>query len=766
MERLFNGQLLMQKKTISNTTLCCIDCVNHELSIRALRTSMASCAFERVVFLTDRHFELPGIETVRIAPLDSRGAYSAFVLRALADYIETEFALIIQWDGYIVNSAAWHDEFLRHDYIGAVWGHLTDTFRVGNGGFSLRSKKLLSACRQIALEGEALNEDELVCRKHRGLLEREYGIRFAPERIAERFSFELTYPGAMPFGFHGLFNIWLVLPLAETARYIAELPANVVASMQFWRLGLNYCSLRQFQFAGMIFRRILALDPEHMEARRHLAALERRPLYDRRTRRVEACPCNSGRRYKNCCGADPDARIARGATRAEDIQWLLGVALQHHQQGRVVHAAAIYRMILDEQPDNAIARQYMGVIAHQNGDPSEAIRLIERAILDQPAIPDFHNNLGLVFQSQGDLARAIDCYRRAIELDAVYVEAYCNLGLALQADGRARESIPYFEQATRMKPDFAQAHWNLSISFLTTGDFERGWPEYEWRLKTPGLADTEKRFAQPFWQGERLEGKTLLLHAEQGFGDSIQFIRYAPLIARRGGRVVVECRPGLKRLFETVPGIAQVVDRGEPLPAFDVHCAQLSLPSRFDASNGNIPADVPYLFVERSLSAHWRARMPDTGGKPGIGLAWAGNPDHSNDRNRSISPDCFSMLAADGGAAFFSLQKSGGGSRAPPPAPMAGVCDLMGQVEDFADVAALIAHLDLVISVDTSTAHLAGALGKPVWVLLPYAADWRWQQGRDDSPWYPSMRLFRQRRRGDWDEVLRRVRHALHEFIR
>ncbi len=752
---------MQQTRKISKTTLCCIDCINHDLSIRALRASMASCSFERVVFLTDRFFDLPGIETVQIPALNSRDAYSAFVLHALADYIETEFVLIIQWDGYVINSAAWNDEFLQHDYIGAVWGHLGDGFRVGNGGFSLRSKKLLSACRQIALEGETLNEDELVCRKHRCLLERESGICFAPEKIAAQFSFELTYPGTLPFGFHGLFNIWLVLPPAETARYIAALPSNVVDSVQFLRLGLNYCSLRQFSFAEMVFRRILARAAGHMEARRHLAALERKPLFNRPVRRIECCPCNSGRRYKHCCGTDPSAAVARGATRDEDIQWLLAAALQHHRQGRVVHAAAIYRMILDEQPDNAIARQYMGVVAHQGGDHSEAIRLIQQAILVQPGIPDFHNNLGLVFQAQGDFPRAIDCYRHAIELDRGYVEAYSNLGLALQADRRAHESIPYFEQAIALQPDFAQAHWNLSISLLVTGNFERGWPEYEWRLKTPELAGTEKRFVQPAWQGERLDGKRILLHAEQGFGDSIQFIRYAPLIAQRGGRVLVECRPGLKRLFETVRGIAQVIDRGESLPAFDVHCALLSLPSRFEASNGNIPADTPYFRLEPSLSARWRARMPDSGGKARIGLAWAGNPDHSDDRNRSISPDRFSALAATRGAAFFSLQKSVGAGRAPPVPPAVSLCDLTGQVDDFADMAALISNLDLVICVDTSVAHLAGALGKPVWVLLPYASDWRWQLGREDSPWYPSMRLFRQRQRGDWDDVLRRIGHQL-----
>ena len=757
---------MQQKNKSSTVTLCCIDCINHDLAIQALQTSMARHTFDRVVFLTDRAFALPGIETIQIPALNSRDAYSAFVLHTLAEYIDTDFALLIQWDGYIINAAAWRDEFLRHDYIGAVWGTYNDAFRVGNGGFSLRSKKLLLATRRIALEGEAQNEDDLICRKYRPMLESEFGIRFAPENVAEQFSFELTYPKALPLGFHGLFNIWLVLLPTEVADYIAALPANIVASIQFLRLGFNYRDLRQFRFAEMIFRRILALDPMHPEAKRQLAALEKKPLFDnRKISRNEPCPCNSGQRYKNCCGKEPGVAIARGATRAEDIQWLLAGGMQHHQQGHAVHAAAIYRLILDEQPDHAIARQYLGVIAYQNGDHAEAIRLIEQAIAQMPQIPDFHNNLGLVFQATGDLQRAIACYRQAIELNSQYAEAYNNLGLALDANGSAAQAIPYFEQAISLQPEFAQAHWNLSISLLVTGNFHRGWSEYEWRLKTPELAGTEKRFAQPHWQGERLDGKTILLHAEQGFGDSIQFIRYAPLIANLGGRIVVECRPGLKRLFETVPGIERVIDRGDPLPGFDVHCALLSLPSRFNTANETIPAGIPYFTLPPTLTASWSAKIPDTDGKLKIGLVWAGNPGHSNDRNRSISLDRYaSIMATSEQAMFFSLQKNVGPGQPPNAASSLTLCDLTEQVDDFADMAALISNLDLVICVDTSVAHLAGALGKPTWVLLPYAPDWRWQLGRGDSPWYPSMRLFRQQQRGDWDDVLHSVQQALHDL--
>lgn len=748
---------------IANTTLCCVDCINHELAIEALRKSMSACSFERVLFLSDRNMDVPGIETVLISPLRSRDEYSAFILHELVHHIETDFVLLVQWDGYVVNPAAWTDDFLGYDYIGAVWGQHQDAFRVGNGGFSLRSKKLLQATQTIPIEGENQNEDDLICRKYRPMLESSYGIRFAPESVAEQFSFEIAYPRRMPFGFHALFNTWLILEPHELEGYIANMPRGIVGSRQFFQLGINYRDLRQFQLSEAIFRRILAVNPDHQEARLQLDALARTPSTPLSVRRNEACPCGSGQRYKNCCGKAPVISVARGSNRAEDIQWLLSVAMQHHQANHLVHASAIYRLVLHEQPDNAIAMQYLGVISYQNENHEEAASLIKRAIRIQPGIPDFHNNLGLVFHAMGDLGRAVECYRQAIDLNANYVEAWNNLGLALEADGRPAEAIPCYERAIALQPAFAQAHWNLSLVLLATGDFPRGWREYEWRLKTPELAGEAQRFSQPAWNGDPLNGKTILLHPEQGFGDAIQFIRYIPLLTSLGGKIVAEVKPALRRLFAQIPGIERVIAQGEPLPHFDVHCPLLSLPFHFGTTLDNLPAEAPYLSADPQSAELWRQRIPDTHGALKVGLVWAGSPGHKNDRNRSIGLDQFNVLGDIPDLAFFSLQKGPGANQVGQPVVNIHVHDLMEYVEDFADTAALIGQLDLVLCVDTAVAHLAGAMGKPTWVLLPFAPDWRWLQERTDSPWYPSMRLFRQRKNGNWGEVLLRVREALAE---
>lgn len=749
---------------IADTTLCCVDCIHHELAIEALRKSMSGCSFERVLFLSDRNIEAPGIETALISPLRSRDEYSAFILHGLARHIETRFVLLIQWDGYVVNPPAWVDEFHEHDYIGAVWNQYQDAFRVGNGGFSLRSRKLLQATQAIPIEGENQNEDDLICRKYRPMLESSYGIRFAPESVAEQFSFEIAYPKRMPFGFHALFNMWLVLEPHELDGYIANMPGSIVDSRQFFQLGVNYRDLRQFQLAEAIFRRILAVNPEYRDARLQLDALIRPPAAPPSAGRNGACPCGSGLRYKNCCGKIPVTSVARGSSRAEDIQWLLSVAMKHHQANHLVHASAIYRLVLHEQPDNAIALQYLGVIAYQNENHEQAASLIKRAIWIQPDIPDFHNNLGLVFHAMGELEQAVECYRQAIALKASYVEAWNNLGLALEAYGQPAEAIPSYGRAIALQPEFAQAHWNLSLALLVTGDLQRGWREYEWRLKTPGLAAESQRFSKPAWNGDSLNGKTILLHPEQGFGDAIQFIRYIPELTSLGGKIMVEVHPALKRLFAQIPGIERVIIRGETLPHFDVHCPLLSLPFYFSTTLENLPAKTPYLCADPHSAGLWRQRMPDTrGARLKIGLVWAGNSKHKNDRNRSIALDQFDVFGDIPDLAFFSLQKGANATRAEGPAANFHIHDLMEYVEDFADTSALIGQLDLVLCVDTSVAHLAGAMGKPTWVLLPFAPDWRWLQERNDSPWYPSMRLFRQRKIGDWSEVLLRVKEALAE---
>ncbi|RFC36389.1 MAG: Tfp pilus assembly protein PilF [Candidatus Nitrotoga sp. LAW] len=740
-------------------TLCCVDCINHELAIEALKKSKEKCVFDRVLFLTDRDFSLPDIETIKILPIRSRQEYSMFVLHELHRYIDSDFVLLVQWDGYIINPNAWTNEFLNFDYIGAVWGHHKDGFRVGNGGFSLRSRKLLLATRAIPFD-EELAEDELIGRKYRPLLEEQYQVRFAPESEAEKFSFETTYPARQPFGFHGLFNIWMTLAPNEVEQFIHSLPSNVTNSIQFFRLGINYRDLRQFRFAEAVFQRILENNPAHSDARSQLAAMASPPA-SKTISRNATCACGSGERYKNCCGKIAVTSIPRGATREEDIQWMLSVALKHHQLGHIVHANTMYGLILHEQPQNAVALQYSGVIAYQSGSHEKALKLIEQAIQIQPSIPDFHNNLGLVFQAIGDHQRATECYRQAIALNANYVDAYNNLGLILEATGRPAEAVTYYERAIALRPDFAQAHWNLSLALLATGNFLRGWDEYEWRLKTPELAGEGNRFTRPLWNGEDLRGKTILLHAEQGFGDAIQFIRYAPLVASLGGHILFECKPALKRLFKEVEGIHEIILRGDPLSQYDFHCPLLSLPPRFRTAEVEIPVAAPYLFPDEGLVEDWRKRMPDTGSALKVGLVWAGSPGNKNDLNRSIALSQFDLFGTVENVVFFNLQKGSGEAQANDPLTNLHFIGLTEDIGDFASTAALIANLDLVICVDTSVAHLAGAIGKPAWVLLPFAADWRWLLEREDSPWYPSLRLFRQCNIGNWEEVVVRVRDAL-----
>jgi len=298
---------------------------------------------------------------------------------------------------------------------------------------------------------------------------------------------------------------------------------------------------------------------------------------------------------------------------------------------------------------------------------------------------------------------------------------------------------------------------------LLCGDFENGWKHYEWRWLAKEFPSERRNFTQPLWLGEALDDKTILLYVEQGLGDALQFVRYAPLVAAHGGRVVVECPKSLKRLFETVAGVDCVIARGEDLPEFDVQCPFLSLPGLLSPDAEHIPVDAPYLSVPDDTVEHWRARLQQVEDLK-VGLVWAGSPHHTNDRERSIALDAFAPLADVEGCSFINLQIG------PSAAQLADaswpVLDLTQDIHDYADTAALVTQLDLVITVDTSVAHVAGALAKPVWVLLPHAPDWRWQIGRDDSPWYPTMTLYRQPKRRDWQSVIKRVQDDLRDFQR
>jgi tetratricopeptide repeat protein/glycosyl transferase family 9 (putative heptosyltransferase) len=368
-------------------------------------------------------------------------------------------------------------------------------------------------------------------------------------------------------------------------------------------------------------------------------------------------------------------------------------------------------------------------------------------------------NLGAERQRAGLLAEAESLYRHALLLRPDLAEAHYNLGTALDQMGRWDEAIAALRQAVALRPDLATAHWNLAAMLLRQGDLPRGWEEYEWRWKIPELRLSRVTCPQPQWNGEELMGRRILVYAEQGFGDTIQFARYVPLVARLGGRVMLGCRRELTALLGRLDGVERCLPQPGPAPAdFSFHCTLPSLPRIFGTTTATIPWSGPYLAADAAKAAAWQARLRRDGRRR-IGLVWAGRPTHPNDLNRSIAPDRLRPLADVPDVQWFSLQKGPAAGRISD--GLAALTDWTAEMNDFDDTAALLANLDGVICVDTSVAHLAAALGRPTWVLLPFVPDWRWMLERSDSPWYPTMRLFRQPAAGDWDSVLREVVAAL-----
>jgi len=478
----------------------------------------------------------------------------------------------------------------------------------------------------------------------------------------------------------------------------------------------------------------------------------------------------------------------------------LAVACSH--LGRTEDAVACYRRAIALQPDLAEAHTGLGAALSALGRLDEAIAMSTRAVTLRPDSAEAHNNLGKALGEKGRRTEALACFGRALELDPDNAEANNNLGGLLVAEGRWDDAIACLQRALAVQPGHADAYSNLGGAFVGKGEFERalaccrkavacrpdsagahfflagvllllghheeGWREYEWRWQYSGFGGVRRNFPAPKWDGSRITGRTILLHAEQGFGDILQFLRYLPLVRGRAdaASVIFECPPELTRLLTHDAGWdVQIVPMrgtdGKPLPHFDFHLPLLSLPWALGQSEPQNPAlpPGPYLHAEPSLRTLWRNRLHSAAGLR-VGLAWAGRPTHLHDRRRSIPLETFLPLLRVAGVSFHSLQL------APDPAQLqtlagAGVSDLTAHISDFADTAALVAELDLVITVDTAVAHLAGALGRPVWTLLPTVPDWRWGLEKGDTPWYPTMRLFRQEKDGDWDSVIRRVAQEL-----
>jgi cytochrome c-type biogenesis protein CcmH/NrfG len=436
--------------------------------------------------------------------------------------------------------------------------------------------------------------------------------------------------------------------------------------------------------------------------------------------------------------------------------------------GQFQDAISVFRAAIAIRPNSAEVLCNLGYALKEAGQVGEAIAICRQSIQAKPDNPEAYTNLGSALQANDQIDEAIAAHRQAIVLRPGYAEAHNNLGSALSEAGQFEEALAEFSNAVELRPDLPEAHHDLAFALLSHGDFERGWEEYEWRWKCRGGSLPRPGFAQPRWDGAPFRNRTLLLYAEQGLGDAIQFIRYLPMVAERGGRIVLECQPPVQRLFQnfvqTIGGDCRIVCQGEALPQFDIQCPLLSLPLIFKTTLSTIPSRRPYLFPEPERIGQWQKRLEASGSDLKVGLAWAGSPGFKRDRYRSLSLDRLAPLADVLRVSFFSLQKGPAASEARHPPPGMKLVDWTDEFTHFNDDA-LIASLDLVISVDTSVAHLAGALGRPTWVLLCLAADWRWMLHRTDSPWYPSIRLFRQTSRGDWDGVIGRVVDALRLFI-
>ena len=505
-------------------------------------------------------------------------------------------------------------------------------------------------------------------------------------------------------------------------------------------LGEAHHLVGDFDAAAAHYRRALALDPGLVAAWLNLGAL----LFE------HGQPEAAAEMFEAALGHHP-----------EQVEALNNLGLTLLALERADAAVAVLRRAIEAAPRYAPARVNMGNALVKQGALREAANEYLVALELDPDTAEAHFNLANALRDLGEPEHAEPLYRAALRLRPAYAKANNNLGNLLKSLGRFDEAEAQYEAALLADPTHAEAHFNLGVARLLRGDFAGGWPQYEWRLRCPGVEP--RQFDMPAWDGADLAGRTLLLHDEQGLGDSIQFIRFAGLVRSSGaGHVVLTVSPPLGRLFEGVDGVDRRLEQSGDLTGGDCHASLPSLPGLFGIAPDTLAGAGPYLAARVDLTAEWRERLA---GLPGLklGIVWRGNPHHWDDRNRSMAPERLAECLDVRGLSLVSLQKDARPEELR--AFGAPIIDAGPQLRDFADTAACVAALDLVIAVDTSVCHLAGAIGAPVWTLIPFVPDWRWRLGRDDTPWYPSMRLFRQARIGDWREPLGRVREALAERL-
>ena len=524
---------------------------------------------------------------------------------------------------------------------------------------------------------------------------------------------------------------------ARFRQTLALRPDNFQAHNNLGNVLLN---LGQLNEAAACFAQTIALRPDYAEAHSNLGI-----VFWRQGRHDEAAA-----RFEQAIALRPDYAEAHSN---------LGIILA--QQDKLADATARFRQALALRPDYAEAHNNLGSVLWKQDKLEEAAAQFEQALALRPNYAEAHNNLGDTLNMQGKFDQALAHFQQALALRPDYAEAHNNLSNVLLAQGKLEQSIAHCQRAIALRPDFADARLNLATCYLTEGDYERGWQEFEARLQIPGLVTQPDL---PRWIGQPLAGRSLLLLAEQGLGDTIHFVRYARLLKERGARVVLAAQPALRRLLASHPDWDELFVRGpaEELPHCDFYLPLLSAPAALRSTAATLPRQVPYLWANPELTDHWRRELAAIEGFK-IGIVWQGDRSYRFDRWRSIPLAEFAPLARLPGVRLISLQKGFGSEQiARVDFPVLDLSDrLDAAAGPFMDTAAVIRNLDLVVAPNTAIAHLAGALGVPIWLALLFSPDWRWLRGREDSPWYPTMRLFRQTTIGRWSDVFERIAHAV-----
>jgi Tfp pilus assembly protein PilF len=491
------------------------------------------------------------------------------------------------------------------------------------------------------------------------------------------------------------------------------------------------------------YRQALLLNPRHAQANTNLGNLLRQ-----QGKLEEALAC-----YQQAVHSNPDFAGAHN-----------NLGLGYRDLKKPQEALACFQRALALDPNFAEAHHNLGNVLVDLGRLADAVASYRHAVGLKPQVADIHNNLGIALREQGALEEAAVCLVEGLRLHPDHAEMHNQLGVVFWEQGRLADAVGHFDQTVRLDPHHVRAHFNRAVYWLLQGRLQEGWEEYEWRWKNQAFDPPHTD--HPRWDGGPLNGRTILLYPEQGLGDTLMFVRYASLVKQRGGRVLVECHPDLLNLLAGCEGIDERFVLRTPPPSFDVQAPLLSLPRLCGTTPDTIPANIPYLKVDEARVARLRQRLALLPGYK-VGICWQGSKTNTNDARRSVPLNQFAPLAEVAGVCLISLQRGPGSEQLPAWAGPGKILDFADASqppsESWLDSAALVRALDLVISVDTAVIHLAGAQGVPVWTAVPFVPDWRWRQEREDTPWYPTMRLFRQRRMGDWDEVCLRMREALRE---